>query len=211
MAQQPDPTFLDHLIATLAGTWPEGSAEERRRAALAALEALQPHDIVEAMLAARMIAAHHATMDGFRRAMQPGVNDADAVRLRNNAIAATRSFDAALRTLGKRQGAAGKPSQPDRQAAKVQHARTMPPEPCDVPPDTETPTVRRRQFVPRNKNGEAIPLWRYEDMTMAQRRATYGDPDDAELQAIARAEEDAMIEAEGGGGVTAAPNVLESR
>jgi hypothetical protein len=206
MADPSDPAFLDHLIATLAGTWPDGSAEERRDAALAALQALQPRDMIEAMLAARMIAAHHATMDGYRRAMQPGVSDAEAVRLRNNAIAAARSFDAALRTLEKRQGPSEKPSQPDRQAARVQHAPPAPPEPGETLPDAETPIVRRRQYVPRNKNGEPIALWRFEDMTMAQRRATYGDPDDVELQAIARAEEEAMIGAERGAGNAAAPD-----
>jgi hypothetical protein len=208
MADQSAPAFLDHLIATLAGTWPDGSAEERRDAALAALQALQPRDMIEAMLAARMIAAHHATMDGYRRAMQPGVSDAEAVRLRNNAIAAARSFDAALGALEKRQGPAEKPSQPDRQAARVQHAPPAPPEPGETLPDAETPIVRRRQYVPRNKNGEPIALWRFEDMTMAQRRATYGDPDDVELQAIARAEEEAMIAAERGGGNAAVPNAF---
>jgi hypothetical protein len=208
MADQSAPAFLDYLIATLAGTWPDGSAEERRDAALAALQALQPRDMIEAMLAARMIAAHHATMDGYRRAMQPGVSDAEAVRLRNNAIAAARSFDAALRTLEKRQGPSEKPSQPDRQAARVQHAPPAPPEPGETLPDAETPIVRRRQYVPRNKNGEPIALWRFEDMTMAQRRATYGDPDDVELQAIARAEEEAMIAAERGGGNAAVPNAF---
>jgi hypothetical protein len=208
MADPSDPAFLDHLIATLAGTWPDGSAEERRGAALAALQALQPRDMIEAMLAARMIAAHHATMDGYRRAMQPGVSDAEAVRLRNNAIAAARSFDAALRTLEKRQGPSEKPSQPDRQAARVQHAPPAPPASGETPPDAETPIVRRRQYVPRNKNGEPIALWRFEDMTMAQRRATYGDPDDVELQAIARAEEEAMIAAERGGGNAAVPNAF---
>ena len=52
----------------------------------------------------------------------------------------------------------------------------------------------RRQFVPRDRTGNPIPLWRFEDMTMAQRRATYGDPDDVDLQAAAIAEEEAMIE-----------------
>jgi hypothetical protein len=59
----------------------------------------------------------------------------------------------------------------------------------------DPPIPRRRQFVPRDRCGNPIPLWRYEYMTMAQRRATYGDPDEIELQAAARAEEDAMIEA----------------
>ena len=69
MASQPNTAFLAHLSETLAGAMPGGSAEERCDAARAALEALQPCDIVEAMLAARVIAAHHATMDGYRRAM----------------------------------------------------------------------------------------------------------------------------------------------
>jgi hypothetical protein len=205
MADQPDPTFLDHLIATLAGTLPDGTAEERRRTALAALEALQPRDMIEAMLAARIIAAHHATMDGFRRAMQPEVGDAEAVRLRNNAIAAARSFDAALRTLEKRQGPTEQPSQPHRQAAKEQ---ALQPEAPDTPPDADAPIAHRLQYVPRNRNGEPIALWRWEDMTMAQRRATYGDPNDFELQAIARAEEEAMIAAEQGDPIPATPNAL---
>jgi hypothetical protein len=96
MASHPSSAFLAQLTETLAGAMPGGSAEERCDAARAALEALQPCDIVEAMLAARVIAAHHATIDGYRRAMQPGISDAVAVRLRNNAIAASRSLDAAL-------------------------------------------------------------------------------------------------------------------
>jgi hypothetical protein len=221
MAPQPDLAFLDHLTETLAGTWPAGSAEDCPKAARAALDALQPRDIVEAMLAARMIAAHHATMDDYRRAMQPGISDADSVRLRNNAIAAARSFDAALRTLDKRrspgtsargqapgssapriesgggQAPTDKPSQPHKQAAKAQPVQPTPPAPRDrPPPEADAPFPSRRQYVPRDKHGEPIKLWRWEDMTMAQRRAAYGDPDNAEVQAIALAEEAAMIEAE---------------
>jgi hypothetical protein len=182
-----DPAFHDTMIETLAGAWPGGSAEDRRHAARAALEALKPCDIVEAMLAARMIAAHHATMDGYQRAMQPGVSDTDAGCLRNNAIAAARSFDAALRTLEKRrQAPADAPTKSRRQAA---------PPPPDVP-DAVAPIPHRPQFQPRDKSGNPIPRWRWQDMTMAQRRATYGDPDDVELQAIALAEEAAMFEAE---------------
>jgi hypothetical protein len=182
-----DPALLDSMIETLAGAWPGESAEDPRHAARASLEALKPHDLIEAMLAARMIAAHHATMDGYRRAMQPGVSDAEAVRLRNNAIAAARSFDAALRTLEKRrQAPADAPAKPRRHAA---------PPPPDVP-DAVAPIPHRPRFQPRDKSGNPIPRWRWEDMTMAQRRATYGDPDDVETQAIALAEEAAMIEAE---------------
>lgn len=72
-----DPALLHSMIEMLAGAWPGGSADDSRHAARAALEALQPHDLIEVMLAARMIAAHHATMDGYQRAMQPGVSDAE--------------------------------------------------------------------------------------------------------------------------------------
>ena len=66
---------------------------------------------------------------------------------------------------------------------------------ADVP-DAVAPIPHRPQFQPRDKSGNPIPRWRWQDMTMAQRRATYGDPDDVELQAIALAEEAAMFEAE---------------
>jgi hypothetical protein len=199
MTIAPNPAFLAPLIETLAATWPGGSDEERHDAARTALEALQPGDLIEAMLAARMIAAHHATMDGYRRAMQPDLGDADAVRLRNNAIAAARSFDAALRTLEKRRTPApgprpaDKPTRPHRVAAKAQPPTPPPASDAESPAPLVVP--HRRQFVPRDRSGNPIPLWRYEDMTMAQRRATYGDPDDVELQAAAIAEEEAMIEA----------------
>ena len=195
MTTQPDPAFLDNLTETLAGACPGGSADDRRNAARAAIEALKPRDIIEGMLAARMIAAHHATMDGYQRAMQPGVSDADAIRLRSNAIAAARSFDAALRTLEKRRAGETAPK-PHRHVAK-----STPPAPLDTPePEVDAPLPSKPRYVPRNKNGEPIELWRWEDMTMAQRRAAYGDPDNAELRNVALAEEAAMIEAEQSGG-----------
>ncbi|HXA22549.1 MAG TPA: hypothetical protein VNW90_09630 [Acetobacteraceae bacterium] len=179
----------------LAGACPVGSADDRRNAARATIEALKPRDIIEGMLAARMIAAHHATMDGYQRAMQPGVSDAEAIRLRSNAIAAARSFDAALRTLEKRR-AGETAAKPHRQVTK-----STPPAPLDMPEsEADAPLPSKPRYVPRNKNGEPIELWRWEDMTMAQRRAAYGDPDNAELRNVALAEEAAMIEAEQRGG-----------
>jgi hypothetical protein len=82
------------------------------------------------------------------------------------------------------------------------------PEPVDLTPEADAPIAHRPQYVPRNKNGEPIADWRWEDMTMAQRRATYGHPDDMELQAIARAEEEAMIEAERNGSNPAAQKAV---
>jgi hypothetical protein len=198
MTTPPDLPFLDHLAAELAGAWPDGgSAEDRANAARAALEAMRPRDLIEAMLAARMLAAHHASMDGYRRAMQPDTSDADAIRLRNNAIAAARSFDTALRTLEKRQEPAEAASQPRRQPARSQRLPPTQPAASDTaPPEADAPMPPRPQYVPRNRHGEPIALWRWEDMTMSQRRAAYGDPDNEHLRAIAIAEEEAMIEAE---------------
>jgi hypothetical protein len=137
MTSPPNPAHLAQLIETVAGTSTAGSVDNRRSMARAAIEALQPRDIVEAMLAARIIAAHHATMDGYQRAAQPGISDAVAVRLRNNAIAAARSFDAAMRMLEKRRAAAEKPARPPASAATGQPGpRTQPPR--GQPPHGET-------------------------------------------------------------------------
>jgi hypothetical protein len=128
MTSPPNPAHLAQLIETVAGTSTAGSVDNRRSMARAAIEALQPRDIVEAMLAARIIAAHHATMDGYQRAAQPGISDAVAVRLRNNAIAAARSFDAAMRMLEKRRAADDRPARPQASAGAVQPGpRTQPP------------------------------------------------------------------------------------
>ena len=175
MADQSAPAFLDHLIATLAGTWPDGSAEERRGAALAALQALQPRDMIEAMLAARLIAAHHATMDGYRRAMQPGISDAEAVRLRNNAIAASRSFDAALRTLDKRRQAPEPASRPRQSPAAEKQEPGMS---TNRPPPAEDPGEEARMAVPRDTSGNPVPLWRGDGVM------SHDEPADGEQQVI---------------------------
>jgi hypothetical protein len=49
---------------------------------------------IEVTLAARIIATHHAEVDSYRRAMQPGLSPADITRLRSNAVAVVR-LDAA--------------------------------------------------------------------------------------------------------------------
>lgn len=76
-AGSPDGDFQLRMLYGLMETmWlPAGlSAEEteqRINAALAALESLAPRDAPEGMLAAQMIATHHAAMECFRRAMLP--------------------------------------------------------------------------------------------------------------------------------------------
>lgn len=48
-------------------------------------------------------------------------------------------------------------------------------------------------FQPRDRFGQPIKRYRWQDMTMAQRRATYASPRDPEFDAIAIAEQEAMI------------------
>lgn len=45
--------------------------DEKRRATLVALAGIKPSDEIEGMLAAQMVACHHATMDSYRRAAHP--------------------------------------------------------------------------------------------------------------------------------------------
>ena len=108
MNSQPNTAHLAKLIWTVVAASCAGSADDRRAMAQAATEALQPRDMVEAMLVARIVAAHHAMVDCYQRAAQPGLSDSSAVTLRNNAFAAGRSFDAAMRMLEKRRAAAAK-------------------------------------------------------------------------------------------------------
>jgi hypothetical protein len=99
--------FITMLIDTLAVMVPGGNddadtKEARRNVARLLFEAFQPRDAIEAMAAARAVAAHHAAMDSFTRAAQPGVSDEKVIRLRANALAAGRTVEAALRARDKR-------------------------------------------------------------------------------------------------------------
>ena len=81
---------------------PRATAEEiglRRRAALQTIAALRPRDPVEAMLAARCVAAHYATMDALRVAAQPNQPVDATLRLRGKAIGLARMMDQTRRDL----------------------------------------------------------------------------------------------------------------
>ena len=105
LATQLDPATLAALVRTTLDALPvnpDWSADEiaaRREAALLAIAALGPRDPIEAMLAARATVTHYAVMECFRRAVQPDIEDAMAMRLRNNAIALSRLFTTTLREL----------------------------------------------------------------------------------------------------------------
>ena len=81
---------------------PRATAEEielRRRAALQTIAALRPRDPVEAMLAARCVAAHYATMDALRVAAQPNQPVDATLRLRGKAIGLARMIGQTRRDL----------------------------------------------------------------------------------------------------------------
>jgi hypothetical protein len=139
----------------------------RQEGARVMFTALRPRDPMEAALAARAVAAHHAAMDMYARAARPGTPDDKAMRLRNSAIAASRSYDVALRELGKRQG---KPTAAPKDAAlpaAAGHEPTHQP----VPTAPSLPVARTAQPPP-------IPV-------AVQRRETQGGHDIAALVAEA--------------------------
>jgi hypothetical protein len=168
--------LLTSLIETLAGTWPAETKADALIAAQAALEALAPRDYLEAMLAARMIAAHHASMDGFGRAMQPGLCDADVIRLRSSAVAAGRVSDAAHRALEKGRAPADNPAQPRRKTARDD------PPPAHNPLDDFTPEeIAAAEYALDNDPADLarielekrVPLYLRQNMTMEERRIAY--------------------------------------
>jgi len=174
-----DPTLLALLIDTIAAAWPGDIAPDiRHTAARNALEALQPADFMEALFAARMIGAQMASMDGLRRAGLPGVSDADAVRLRASAIAAGRSADAAQRVLAKSRTPAA-PARAPRlaAAASADPANAYPEEQALLAGHTPEALAQAEYALDndpaelaRNELEQRIPLYRWEDMTMEERR-----------------------------------------
>ena len=138
------PAYLVQLVLPIARSLATGTPDAR-----AMIEALQPHDAVEAMIVARIIAAHHATMDSYQDAMQPGTSNTEAIRRRNNAIAAGRAFDVAMRALEQSRAA----RQIDPLAIvhpPLQAPATRPPQPATPAAQTGQPTTQ----VPPRGNGQ---------------------------------------------------------
>jgi hypothetical protein len=187
----PSKDYVATLVGMLAGTLPTTIPLERRLIMVtSAYEAFQTCDIMETMLAIRMIASMHAALDSYQRAQSPDPADAGVARMRANAVAAARSFDTAHRALEKRRAP---PDKPPAKPAKPAPAVAPAVEPIFKP---NAPPYQNPNYTPRDKYGQEIAFWRNDDMTMAQRRAAYGEPDDFAAQAIARAEEDKAIEEE---------------
>jgi hypothetical protein len=123
MTQQPpqiqpptlDPATLTAVQRATIGALPSDAgattveADAQRAGALALLAALHPRDLVEATLATRIVAAHYAAMECFRRAAQDTLPAALHPRIVGKAVALCGLMDTTMRTLTQRQGGEARP------------------------------------------------------------------------------------------------------
>ena len=136
----------------------EEQRNNRDAATLTMLDALNPRNILEAMVAAHVVASHYAAMHSFRVAMETDRRDKNLTRIRNCAAGLSRLFFQAVALLKKLQAedAAAKaaqavtiiqpPTSASTPAAQPTTAPTNPPstrvaEPqSGQPPATDEPT-----------------------------------------------------------------------
>jgi hypothetical protein len=177
------PTLLRCLLRQIDAALPASAtpeiAADNQQAAHELFFAMHPHDAVEAAAAVLAVTAHFAAIDLHARASRPGLSDETVMRLRAAANACAR------------------PSQAARRGNKTSRSATAARKPPAEPePEAEAEPLERPQiyqFQPRNRFGQPIPLANWEEMTMAQRRATYAPKRDPEVEAAAIADEEAMI------------------
>lgn len=209
-----DPAFADYLLGSLAGALPPAgdaaAGDARRNALRVAFMSMRPRNAIEAMLAVEAITAHHVIMDCFRVALRPETDPAAAARARSSAATLSRVRLATLRLLEQQQAPAtasprpARPARPKVDAAtpvETPEAASLPQE----PPPQEPPPIEPPRYRPRDRLGNPIELFRWEDMTMAQRRAAFADPGDAGAREAALAEEAAAIAA----GAALQPDAIE--
>jgi hypothetical protein len=181
--QTPESVFSAHLLDALSSTLTTGEGaspeeqEDRWEAARFLLVAMAPRDPVEAVLAARAVAGHHASMDLYARAALPGTTNEAAMRLRSGAIAASNAFDAALRSLERRQSKLALTPQDTALATRDE------PAPRPVAATVERPAARLSTAAdqPHDTTSDPSPPWRHWLSPVAVRCTTYSRPDDAFL------------------------------
>jgi hypothetical protein len=187
----PNPTkdFADILEFSLAATLPanpEDSPEIRARKLAAArrqFAAFHPGDEAEAQAAAMAVAIMLGAMDSLARAARPGVGNETVGRLRGNALTAARFYTSTLDKIRKRNSQVADATAPKARAI----------EPATPPQDQHHTGIPRIElFHPRDRRGKPIPGWRYDLLSMKQRRAAY-DVNNKTAWAEAAAEEDAAI------------------
>jgi len=164
------------LLRTLSATLPPNVADspeiaaEKWEAARELFFFLQPRNPVEAVLAARAVAAHFATLDLYARAALPGTSDEKVLRLRGKAITESRSFDTALRDLDNRHEVAAKIAAAREAAPPSPHRAPIPPMRPEPPIPPEKPGAHDR---PRNADPTPATGWR---ARLAGRSATPPGP-----------------------------------
>jgi hypothetical protein len=183
------PDFPDLLEFTLPATLPanpDDTPEIRARKLASAqrqFAAFQPTDEADAQEAVAAIAAMQGAMDSLARAARPGVGGETAGRLRSNALSAIRHYSTTLKNARKR-------NQPEARHARSKGRTTELADPPQEQPPLGFPKIET--FQPRDRRGQRIPSWRYDLLSMAQRRAAYDFANKA-AWAEAIAEEDAAI------------------
>jgi hypothetical protein len=193
-----DPAFTDYLLGMLVAALPaaaDEAAERARRDAIRfAFQSMRPRNPMEAMLAAEAITAHHVIMGCFRVALAPETEPTVAARARSNAATLSRVRLATLRALEKQPAPATvRPATPVRQKAdavkRIEATEVAEPAP-------EQPPMEPPRYTPRDRFGKPIERWRWQEMTMVQRRAAYAEPGQVALWEEALAEEAATMAAQ---------------
>ena len=141
-----DPNLLAVIVRATLDTIPHdpgASAEEQddlRHAAYTVISSLRPRDPLEAMLAARIVAAFFHAIDDLRCAALPGQTSALKLRHRRSATALDRMQHGAQRELTRRQ--AYPALQPATLPATIPARRPLP------APTAATPRLATAGFIP---------------------------------------------------------------
>jgi hypothetical protein len=172
--------FFNCLLRQLAATLPAADGDPDTiagnwQAACVMLAQMNPRTALEAAAAVRSVAAHFISMDFYARSMRPGLSDTVRQRLAASGHAASRTAVAVVR---------------NRTAHRPQAAQTGEPPPR---PRISLPIQNFSTFQPRDRFGNPVHPGDIEHLTPAQRRAAIAWPRDPALEAVAVAEEEAMI------------------
>jgi hypothetical protein len=152
-----DPATLTTLLRTTVDTLPhhpnasEAEKAAERAAASAVITALRPRDPVEAMLVARLVAAHYAAMDALRCASRSDLPPVLHLRYQDKALALTRMTTTLLHELTRRQ--AGPALQPVALPASVPapRAQQAPATAPSAPAQQATPASRPETAAARQR------------------------------------------------------------
>ena len=177
-----DPILLAVMVRAALDAIPHHPAaqadeiEADRQAAFTMMGMLRPRDLLEAMLAARIVATEFQIMDAMRGAAQPDLPPNLKARMRASASAMTRMHDAARAELTRRQ------AYPAAKPAALPMAVPAPrPKPAPAPAAAARPPAA---VAPRRAAGGFVP------------------PTEAEIEQLVAglmASEDARLAAERGG------------